>query len=317
MSARCWRPFRSITWRLLSLFAIVLILFTLVSGILYNGLLRRQSIAHYSETMQRDAHTIAQNLSGIFLPADGEALDENRFIVSRETLAPYMALIEQITSCNVYLIDTSHNVTGYFSGVVQTIHNPLLPSYLEQCIALGFMGKTPFIQAQVGDQIYLTTSMPVMNAQSRVLGVILLESTLTSLGYAQVPSAAILLTSLAISFGLSVLLALGFTRLFTHRIHRLKHVALALAGGAYDTRTHTDREDIPPHLRPLPPHARHLAREHRPRPGHRTGNRQPSRNPHSRGESGGQRHDGCLPLPQGDMKRGRANALPQPGGSFF
>ena len=30
MSARSFRPFRSITWRLLSLFAIVLILFTLV-----------------------------------------------------------------------------------------------------------------------------------------------------------------------------------------------------------------------------------------------------------------------------------------------
>ena len=70
MSARCWRPFRSITWRLLSLFAIVLILFTLVSGILYNGLLRRQSIAHYSETMQHDAHTIAQNLSEWIAPFD-------------------------------------------------------------------------------------------------------------------------------------------------------------------------------------------------------------------------------------------------------
>ena len=69
MSARSFRPFRSITWRLLSLFAIVLILFTLVCGILYNGLLRRQSIAHYSETMQHDAHTIAQNLSEWIAPS--------------------------------------------------------------------------------------------------------------------------------------------------------------------------------------------------------------------------------------------------------
>ena len=243
MSARSFRPFRSITWRLLSLFAIVLILFTLVCGILYNGLLRRQSIAHYSETMQHDAHTIAQNLSEWIAPSSYESLDETRFDVSDDSLAPYLGFIEQLTGSTVYIVDTSHNVTGYFSGVVQTIHNPLLPSYLEQCIALGFMGKTPFIQARVGDQIYLTTSMPVMNAQSRVLGVVLLTSTLREQGYTQVSSTAILINSLMVSFPLAVLLAFVFSSMFTRPISALRKVALALAGGAYETRTGMQRDD--------------------------------------------------------------------------
>ena len=243
MSARSFRPFRSITWRLLSLFAIVLILFTLVCGILYNGLLRRQSIAHYSETMQHDAHTIAQNLSEWIAPSSYESLDETRFDVSDDSLAPYLGFIEQLTGSTVYIVDTSHNVTGYFSGVVQTIHNPLLPSYLEQCIALGFMGKTPFIQARVGDQIYLTTSMPVMNAQSRVLGVVLLTSTLRKQGYTQVSSTTILLNSLMVSFPLAVLLAFVFSSMFTRPISALRKVALALAGGAYETRTGMHRDD--------------------------------------------------------------------------
>ena len=228
------------------LFTLLLVAFTLIVSILFNALMRRQTIQHHSKTMQRNAYAISQNLSEVFAPTRYEdSLDETRFIVRDDMLAPYLAMTEQITRCNVYLVDTQHNVTGYFDGILQTLSNPLLPAYIEQTIALGF------------------------------------------------------------------------TRLFTHRIHRLKHVALALAGGAYDTRTHTDREDIPPHLRPLPPHARHLAREHRPRPGHRTGNRQPSRHSHPCGESGGQRHDSRLSLSQGDIKRGRANALPQPGGSFF
>ena len=149
MSAHRWRPFRSISWRLMRLFAVLLILFTLVSGLLYNGLLRRQSIAHYSESMQRDAYAIAQSLAEWIAPSAYDGLDETRLNVGGESLAPYLAFIEQLTGSTVYIVDTSHNVTGYFSGVVQTIHNPLLPSYLEQCIALGFMGKTPFIQAQV------------------------------------------------------------------------------------------------------------------------------------------------------------------------
>lgn len=236
MSAR-FMPRRSLATRLLFLFALLLIVFTLILSLLYNAMMRRQTIAHYSETMQRDAHAIAQNLSEWIAPSRYDRLDETRFLVSDETLAPYLSFIEQLTNCNVYMVDTFHNVTGYFSGVVQTIANPLLPSYMEQTIALGFMGKTPFVQANVDGETYLTTAMPVMNAQSRVLGVVLLTSTLREQGYAQVPSATILLNSLMLSFPIAVLLALVFSRLFTQPIYALQKVALALAGGAYETRS--------------------------------------------------------------------------------
>jgi len=231
------RPLRSITWRLMRMFALLLIVFTLIVGILYNGLLRRQTIAHYSQTMQRDAHTIAQNLSEWIAPSQYENLDDTRFIVSDDTLAPYLAFIEQLTGSTVYIVDTYHNVTGYFSGVVQTIANPLLPSYLEQSIALGFMGKTPFIQAQIDGETHLTTCMPVMNAKSRVLGVVLLTSTLREQGYTQVPSTTILLNSLMFSFPLAVLLSFLFSSMFTRPIAKLQQVALSLADGRYETRT--------------------------------------------------------------------------------
>lgn len=229
--------------RLMLLFALLLLAFTLAVGLTYNTLLRRQTIRHYSEHMQRDAYAIAQNLSEIIAPSSYESLDETRFIVSEDTLTPYLAFIEQLTNCDVYLVDTRHNVTGYFSGVVQTIANPLLPGYLEQSIALGFMGKTPFIRARIGNDIHLTTCMPVMNAQSRVLGVVLLESTLREQGYAQVPSATILITSFVISFLLAVLLALFFSRMFTRPISALQQVARALAGGDYQVRTCVTQSD--------------------------------------------------------------------------
>lgn len=235
--------FRSLSWRLMRLFAALLVIFTLLVGILYNTLMRRQTIAHYSETMQRDAHTIAQNLSEWIAPSNYEGLDDTLFIVSGETLAPYLSFIEQLTNSTVYIVDTHHNVTGYFSGVVQQIQNPQLPSYLEQCISLGFMGKTPFIQAEIDGETYLTTSMPVMNAHSRVLGVVLLVSTLREQGYAQVPSTTILLNSLMFSFPLAVLLSYFFSRMFTRPIFRLQKVALSLAGGEYETRTQMTSSD--------------------------------------------------------------------------
>ena len=229
--------------QLMLLFALLLIAFTLAVGLLYNRLMRRQSIAHYTQNMQRHAYAISQNLAEMIVPDEYEGLDETRFIVSEDTLAPYMALIEQMTHCNVYLVDVEHNVTGYFDGVVQRLERPLLSAYIEQTIALGFMGKTPTIQARSGGDTHLTAAAPIMNAQSRVLGVVLLESTLRELGYAQVPSAAILLTSFALSFLLAVLLALLFSRRFTLPISRLQRVALALAGGDYATRTRIARGD--------------------------------------------------------------------------
>ncbi len=229
--------------RLMLLFSLLLIVFSLAVGLLYNSLMRRQSIGHYSESMQRHAYAISQNLAEMIVPAEYDGLDETRFIVSEDNIAPYMALIEQMTNCNVYLVDVRHNVTGYFDGVVQQLERPLLAAYIEQTIALGFMGKTPTIQASIDGDTHLTAAAPIMNAQSRVLGVVLLESTLRELGYAQVPSSAILLASLAISFALAVLLALLFTRYFTKPISCLQKVALALAGGDYATRTQIEQND--------------------------------------------------------------------------
>lgn len=61
---------------------------------------------------------------------------------------PYRRRFAQ-ANCNVYLIDEQHHVTGYFDGVVQTMSGKLLPGYIEQTIALGFMGKTPFLSAKI------------------------------------------------------------------------------------------------------------------------------------------------------------------------
>ena len=229
--------------RMAALFVLLLLIFTLVLSFTFNLLMRRQMISHYSQSMQRDAHAIAQNLSELVAPSDYAALDETRFIVGEDTLGPYLSMVELLTNCNVYLVDTNHYVTSYFSGVVQTLPNPLLPAYLEQTIALGFMGKTPAIQAYVEDQMHLTAAMPVMNEHSQVLCVVVLESTLRELGYAQVPSSTILIISIVVSFGLAILLSLVFSGLFNRPISQVEQAAHRLADGKYETRMLMERSD--------------------------------------------------------------------------
>lgn len=237
------RLHRSIRSQLISMFLLLLITFAVILSLLFNGILQRQLISNYNASMQRHAYAISQNLSELIAPSGDQMLDETRFIVSEDTLAPYLALIEQITSCNVYVVDTAHDVTGYFDGVVQRLEKPLLQGYLEQTIALGFMGKTPAIRAEVNGDIHLTACMPIMDEHSRVLGVVLLESSLRRLGYSQAPSAVILLISIVVSFVLSGILAGLFTRQFTLPIKAVQRFAHELAGGHYALRMQPKKQD--------------------------------------------------------------------------
>ena len=236
-------PRRSIWVRLTLLFALALFAFSLFQGLLYNTFVRRQTIQRYSLNMHHDAYAISQNLSELLAPSDYDRLDENRFLVNEDTLAPYLAMMESLTGCNVYIVDAGHNLTGYFDGVVQKLDNPLLPAYLEQSIALGFMGKTPFIQAEVEGDTRLTTSMPVMNVHSQVLGVVLLDASLRELGYSEAPAGQTLMYTTLIALAVSVLLSFVFSHWFTHPISRIERVAYRLADGDYDARTDIRLQD--------------------------------------------------------------------------
>lgn len=210
---------RTLAARLTGLFALLLILFTLLLGLIFNAMMERKMVAHYSRTMQRDAYAhFAESFGNDRAVGLRNAGRESVYRRRGYAWRRIWALIEHITNCNVYLIDEQHHVTGYFDGVVQTMSGKLLPGYIEQTIALGFMGKTPFLSAKIDGETHLTTGMPIMNARSHVLGVVLLESTLRELGFAQVSSSDILLVSGALAFVLTVLLGALFSRMFTQPI---------------------------------------------------------------------------------------------------
>ena len=230
-------PGLSILQRLTLLFALSLVAFSLFQGLLYNTFVRRQTIQRYGQNMHHDAYAISQNISELVAPSGYDGLDENRFLVSEDSLAPYLAMMESLTGCNVYIVDAAHNLTGYFDGVVQKLEKPLLPAYLEQSIALGFMGKTPFIQAEVDGDTRLTTSMPVMNAHSQVLGVVLMDASLRELGYSEAPAMQTLWYTTLIALAVSVLLSFIFSNWFTRPISRIERVARLLAEGDYEART--------------------------------------------------------------------------------
>lgn len=230
------RTRHTLTLRLTAVACIALIVFMILTSVLYNLLMKEKTVAQYSRSLQKNAFSISQNLHDLLAPEGYDSLDETRLDVSWDTLAPYLALTEQITRSNVYVVDSNHRITGYFDGVIQTLDGMLLPTYLEQSIAYGFMGKTPFLRGEDGENTRLTASAPIMNSAGRVLGVVLLDTSLKELGYTQISSTTILFGSAVIGFVVALLLAFGLSFVFNRPIDRIRGAAMTLAGGAYETR---------------------------------------------------------------------------------
>ena len=60
------RPLRSLTAQLMLFFVLTLCAFVLMLSLVFNAIMRRQTIENYSQTMQRDAYAISQNVAGMF-----------------------------------------------------------------------------------------------------------------------------------------------------------------------------------------------------------------------------------------------------------
>ena len=242
------RTRHALTLQLTAVICVTLIVFVGLTGVIYNSRMKEATVKQYSHFLHENAFSISQNLHDLLAPEGYGELDETRLDVSWDTLAPYLAMTEQITRSNVYIVDAEHRITGSFDGIVQTLDNVLLPAYLEQCIAYGFMGKTPSVSEGDGENMRLTTSAPVMNAEGRVLGVVLLDTTLRELGYTQISGTTIMIASALLAFVAAVMFGFALSFVFNRPIDRIRGAAQDLAGGRYETRLPIGRNNEIGHL---------------------------------------------------------------------
>lgn len=232
-----------LTVRLFGLFVFVLLFFGLAQQLIYSSVLKNRLVSHYSSMMQRNAYMVSQNLYDLYVPQRSNYQEDSRLRISKENLAPFMAMVQQMTNCSVYIVDDHHNVTSYSDGVVQTISGHLFPGYIEQTIALGFIGKTPVVGNDTRRGLMLAACAPIMNEDSRVFGVILLTADAEELGYLQASTGSVIFVSFLLAFLLAELIAVELSWLFIRPLKRAKKFANSLSEGNYSIRLKNRRRD--------------------------------------------------------------------------
>lgn len=229
-------PFQRLSFRLFCTFMLLLAVFAGVQQTAYQIVMSEFVLRDFSRGMLRNAYAVSQNIYDLFVPDSKDIMDESRFPVSAETLIPYMAMVEQMTRCDIYLVDDQHRVTTYADGVVQTVTGHTFPGYIEQTIALGFMGKTPVTDNVLNGAHILCACAPIMNADSRVLGVVLLTAESSELEYLTRSTFPVTLVSLGIAMILSILIGLAMSMILSRPLLRMNRFALQLSGGEYGNR---------------------------------------------------------------------------------
>lgn len=229
-----------IAWRLMAFFAAALLLFALVSGMLFGSLFHGAVVENKKAEMLSRAGSLAQSLSS---QLGGNAPG------GRGMGGPgggYGAAVRLLTQSlqDVWVLDENLQVLSSGRMMGKTLAYDSLPPDAERLVREVFDGKQPFSEG-FSDMVgypTLTVGVPILQ-DGRVAGALLIHDAVSGISQAAAQGQKILLyagaAALLLAIPLAALLSIGFTR----PIRRMETVARRLADGDYQARTGLHQKD--------------------------------------------------------------------------
>ena len=223
-------------------FSAALLLFALIIGAVFAALFRSQTIAAYKSELNIRAAAIADALSQYKQETDSGT---KGFMGNGQSgYGAYLRFIDEIAMTDVWVVDEELNlITGGQPGGQEREYADL-PEDADQVVKEVFQGKTTFSEgfSSLLSAPTITVGTPIESG-GVIIGAVLLHSPVEGMDDATARGVDILLISilaaLVLAVGLSVFLALGFTK----PLNKMKNAALLLADGQYSARTGVKQKD--------------------------------------------------------------------------
>lgn len=236
---------KSLTVRLILMFAAILSVYALTATAMFSILSRRQLLDQNTMMLRRNAYNIAKSLVETLRPEED---DRNLIaLIGQNSAMEYQILLmERLTQADLWIVDRNHTVATHQNDTLAFIDNAVLPFSSEKVLPYVFLGKTydnSFLDKQSGKR-FLTVGTPVTNRSGEIIGAVLLYAPLReNIEGIENENTLILIGSLLASLILCGLLGVYLSYRFNVPIVELKKTALSLAAGNYKISTNIKRDD--------------------------------------------------------------------------
>lgn len=222
--------------KLLLYFTAALLLFAVISGLLFQALFTRHTIEAKKEEMQNRASDLSKTLSDVL---NGNAQGG----MMGGGYGAYVRMLGLIDT-NVWVLDENLEFlsSGHMMGGQLTYSD--LPEGAGTLVKDVFQGRTPFSQgfSSLLGAPTLTVGVPILRG-GKVAGALLLHDAVSGMRDAAAQGVNILLLSGAAALLVSTLLAVLLAFSFARPLNKMKDTALQLSDGKYDAKTGVTQKD--------------------------------------------------------------------------
>ncbi|MDA8229162.1 MAG: HAMP domain-containing protein, partial [Desulfitobacterium hafniense] len=230
---------KKIAFKLTAGFVSIVLVSMLVLGLLFIQMFRQYAFESHEQTMLKRAHTISEVVAE-YLQSGGIMRGFGAFMRSVDTL----------TEAKVWITDNEGNLSvfsgmGMGQGTGHINNSGPLPEEALKVIREVLSGKESVSESfsSVYNEATLTVGVPIIDAQKKVIGTVLLHAPVTGITESLDRAISILSISLIAALLLAVALGIFYSLLFTRPLKAMNLTALEMTHGNYSVRTGVDRKD--------------------------------------------------------------------------
>lgn len=222
--------------RLVQYSAWVLLLFALLSGVLFSLMFERHTVDVTRRDMQAHTAVIADTLSHFMANYHEGSCQGGGF-------KSYTRFVGELAMCDLYLLDAQG--TPVTIGELQLPENPL-PPQAKAFAARVFKEKETISESFSAGSLHfasLMTAAPVTGAEENVLYALVLHYPVNHVEHTLLDTVYILSACLTIAMVLSIAVAAALSRRFVRPLHRMMETTTRLTGGDYSAKTLVKQND--------------------------------------------------------------------------
>lgn len=229
---------KKISWRILTCFGIVLIVFTFLTGLLFTKFNRRNIVNAYKKQLSNLAVNVANETS---------AAEREKGV---ERFQNYLRTIEgyaEAQNIDVWVVsnpDAKWPLSEDYTNVA--VESVTIPAETTRILQCAYNGKKKSYYSDY-DDIYKMTmlhlAVPVYHKSGKVMGAVLVSGPMTIQENTISQYEKYMIFCVASGLVIAIVLALYFSRQLAMPIIKMKEFALALAAGEYGTKTGISRRD--------------------------------------------------------------------------